>query len=87
MPRHLRLSPTAQRPAYSTNRLAVGRSFTLFRLQPASNTKLVATAGTKGSALAISKGIDRDRAVDESGNNPVFVAVALAHSGRVPGSI
>jgi len=30
--------------------------------------KLIATARTRGSALAISKGIDRDRAVDESGN-------------------
>jgi hypothetical protein len=30
--------------------------------------KLVATARTRGPALAISKGIDRDRAVDESGN-------------------
>ena len=30
--------------------------------------KLIATAKTKGPALAISKGIDRDRAVDESGN-------------------
>jgi hypothetical protein len=30
--------------------------------------KLIATAPTKGPALAISKGIDRDRAVDESGN-------------------
>ena len=30
--------------------------------------KLIATATTKGPALAISKGIDRDRAVDESGN-------------------
>jgi hypothetical protein len=30
--------------------------------------KLIATAHTKGPALAISKGIDRDRAVDESGN-------------------
>ncbi len=30
--------------------------------------KLVATARTSGPALAISKGIDRDRAVDESGN-------------------
>jgi hypothetical protein len=30
--------------------------------------KLIATARTKGPALAISKGIDRDRAVDESGN-------------------
>jgi hypothetical protein len=30
--------------------------------------KLIATARTRGSALAISKGMDRDRAVDESGN-------------------
>jgi hypothetical protein len=30
--------------------------------------KLIATAHTRGPALAISKGIDRDRAVDESGN-------------------
>ena len=30
--------------------------------------KLIATAKTKGPALAISKGLDRDRAVDESGN-------------------
>jgi hypothetical protein len=30
--------------------------------------KLIATALTRGPALAISKGIDRDRAVDESGN-------------------
>jgi hypothetical protein len=30
--------------------------------------KLIATARTKGPALAISKGIDRDRGVDESGN-------------------
>jgi len=30
--------------------------------------KLIATGRTRGPALAISKGIDRDRAVDESGN-------------------
>lgn len=30
--------------------------------------KLMAIAETKGPALAISKGIDRDRAADESGN-------------------
>src|SRR5215471_15197569 len=29
---------------------------------------LIATFKTKGEALAISKGLDRDRAVDESGN-------------------
>src|SRR5262249_16029131 len=31
--------------------------------------KLIATARTRGPALALSKGIDRDRAVDESGNH------------------
>ena len=35
---------------------------------PRPKPKLIATAKTKGRALAISKGIDRDRAVDESGN-------------------
>jgi hypothetical protein len=35
---------------------------------PRPTPKLIATARTKGSALAISKGLDRDRAVDESGN-------------------
>jgi hypothetical protein len=29
---------------------------------------LIATFKTKGPALALSKGLDRDRAVDESGN-------------------
>jgi len=35
---------------------------------PRPTPKLIATARTKGPALAVSKGIDRDRAVDESGN-------------------
>ncbi|MBI3665832.1 MAG: hypothetical protein HY236_06340 [Acidobacteria bacterium] len=35
---------------------------------PRPKPKLIATAHTRGPALAISKGIDRDRAVDESGN-------------------
>jgi hypothetical protein len=35
---------------------------------PRPTLKLIATARTRGPALAISKGIDRDRAVDESGN-------------------
>jgi hypothetical protein len=40
--------------------------FSGFNPQP--TPKLIATAHTRGPALAISKGIDRDRAVDESGN-------------------
>ena len=36
--------------------------------EPRPTPKLIATARTSGPALAISKGIDRDRAVDESGN-------------------
>jgi len=35
---------------------------------PRPTPRLIATAHTRGPALAISKGIDRDRAVDESGN-------------------
>ena len=35
---------------------------------PRPTPKLIATARTRGPALAISKGVDRDRAVDESGN-------------------
>jgi len=35
---------------------------------PRPTPKLIATAPTHGPALAVSKGIDRDRAVDESGN-------------------
>lgn len=35
---------------------------------PRPTPKLIATAQTRGPALAVSKGIDRDRAVDESGN-------------------
>jgi hypothetical protein len=40
--------------------------FSGFSPRPA--PKLIASARTRGPALAISKGIDRDRAVDESGN-------------------
>jgi hypothetical protein len=35
---------------------------------PRPRPKLIARAHTKGTALAVSRGIDRDRAVDESGN-------------------
>ncbi|MCA1594001.1 MAG: hypothetical protein LC754_15380 [Acidobacteria bacterium] len=35
---------------------------------PAPEPKLIATFRTRGAALAVSKGLDRDRAVDESGN-------------------
>jgi hypothetical protein len=35
---------------------------------PKPSPKLIATKRTHGPALAVSKGIDRDRAVDESGN-------------------
>ncbi len=39
-----------------------------YGFSPAPTPKLIATYRTSGPALAISKGIDRDRAVDESGN-------------------
>ncbi|GAC1445995.1 MAG: hypothetical protein NVSMB56_01110 [Pyrinomonadaceae bacterium] len=38
---------------------------------PKPNPQLIATFKTKGPALAISKGLDRDRGVDESGNQLV----------------
>jgi hypothetical protein len=39
-----------------------------FGFSPRPNPELIATKHTHGPALAISKGLDRDRAVDESGN-------------------
>ncbi len=39
-----------------------------YGFSPNPTPKLIATFRTRGPALAISKGIDRDRAVDESGN-------------------
>jgi LVIVD repeat len=41
---------------------------TYLGFSPKPKPQLIATAKTRGPALAISKGIDRDRAVDESGN-------------------
>jgi LVIVD repeat len=41
---------------------------TSYGFSPRPTPKLIATYHTHGPALAISKGIDRDRAVDESGN-------------------
>jgi hypothetical protein len=40
----------------------------IYGFSPTPTPKLVASLKLKGEALAISKGIDRDRAVDESGN-------------------
>lgn len=40
----------------------------IFGFSPKPTPRLIATFPMKGEALAISKGIDRDRAVDESGN-------------------
>ncbi|MGH9847377.1 MAG: LVIVD repeat-containing protein, partial [Blastocatellia bacterium] len=40
----------------------------VYGFSPRATPKLIATFPLKGEALAISKGIDRDRAVDESGN-------------------
>ena len=41
---------------------------TYLGFSPRPTPKLIATYRTRGPALAISKGIDRDRAVDETGN-------------------
>jgi hypothetical protein len=50
-----------------------------FGFSPRPSPKLIATYKTQGPALAISKGLDRDRAVDESGNQ---VAVFGRRGGR-----
>jgi hypothetical protein len=39
-----------------------------YGFSPSPTPKLIATRKTKGPALVVSKGVDRDRAVDESGN-------------------
>jgi len=41
---------------------------------PAPNPKLIATYHTHGMAIAISRGLDRDRVVDESGHQTVVFA-------------
>jgi hypothetical protein len=38
---------------------------------PPPNSKLIATFPTKGPAVAVSRGLDRDRVADESGNQTV----------------
>jgi len=38
---------------------------------PRPNPKLIATFPTRGPALAVSRGLDRDRVVDETGNQTV----------------
>ena len=40
----------------------------LWGFSPEPEPELIATFRTKGDAIALSKGLDRDRAVDESGN-------------------
>ena len=50
-----------------------------FGFSPRPQPRLIATYKTHGPALAISKGLDRDRAVDESGNQ---VAVFGRRGGR-----
>ena len=44
------------------------RTAGLWGFSPEPEPELIATYKTKGEAIALSKGLDRDRAVDESGN-------------------
>jgi hypothetical protein len=44
-----------------------------YGFSPAPNPELIAWATTASPALALSKGLDRDRAVDESGNQIAVV--------------
>ena len=48
--------------------LSPDRSENLWGFSPDPAPELIATYKTKGEAIALSKGLDRDRAVDESGN-------------------
>lgn len=48
--------------------LSPARTPGLWGFSPVPEPDLIATFPTKGEALALSKGLDRDRAVDESGN-------------------
>jgi hypothetical protein len=48
--------------------LSPDRSANLWGFSPKPAPELIATFKTKGDAIALSKGLDRDRAVDESGN-------------------
>jgi hypothetical protein len=48
--------------------LSPARSEGLWGFSPEPQPELIATYKTKGEAIALSKGLDRDRAVDESGN-------------------
>jgi hypothetical protein len=47
---------------------APNRTEGLWGFSPEPQPELIATYKTKGAAIALSKGLDRDRAVDESGN-------------------
>ena len=47
---------------------APGRLPTTFGWSPRPDPELIAVFKTRGRALSISRGLDRDRAVDESGN-------------------
>ena len=46
-------------------------------LQSRARPELIATFKTEGPALAMSKGLDRDRAVDESGNQVACSVAAV----------
>ena len=46
---------------------------------PVPNPKLIATYPTDGDAVTISRGLDRDRVVDESGNQTVVFGRRGAH--------
>ena len=60
-------SPTGS-TAYVLELVSPDSSQDLWGFSPVPRPRLIATYETKGPAVAISKGLDRDRAVDESGN-------------------
>ena len=73
------MSPTATTACGCCRLVSSNETAGAFGFSPRPSPKLIATYQTHAPALAISKGLDRDRAVDESGNQ---VAVFGRRGGR-----
>ena len=65
---HLRLCRRQQDGLRVLQLMSPARTEGLWGFSPEPEPELIATFKTKGEAIALSKGLDRDRAVDESGN-------------------
>jgi len=59
---------TAHNPVKMLQLISPEKSEGVWGFSPEPQPELIATYKTKGEAITLSKGLDRDRAVDESGN-------------------